>query len=145
MVLKPPSKHMGSLANILHHFGTVWQRRELPNVAMFHYADYKQDLVGELIRLGRALGIDLGRDRAKELSSHASLGAMRSRASEFAPDSTAGIWRSNERFFRAGGRGEWREFFSEEVARRYNDRAAQLAEPELLAWAHHGRGGHDPG
>jgi hypothetical protein len=141
---KPPTKHMGSLANILHHFGTVWERRELPNVAMFHYADYRQDLAGELIRLAALLGIDLSPDRAEELSRYASLSAMRARASEFAPDSTAGIWRSDERFFRAGGRGEWREFFSADVAHRYHDRAAQLAPPELLAWAHDGRSGHDP-
>jgi hypothetical protein len=73
------------------------------------------------------------------------LEAMRDRAAELAPDSTAGIWRSNERFFRAGGRGEWRDFFTEHTFRRYNDRAGQLAARDLLAWAHDGRRGHDPG
>ncbi len=144
----PPVKHMGSLANIMHHFGSVWSRRHLPNVAMFHYADYQQDLAGELARLGAALGLDVGRDRAEALAQHATLGAMRARATELAPDSTEGIWRSNERFFRAGGRGEWRQFFTEEVYRRYIHRADLLSRqcggPDLLAWAHEGRRGHDP-
>ena len=64
---------------------------------------------------------------------------MRARAAEFAPDATEGIWHSNERFFRAGGRGEWRDLFTEGVNRRYHDRINQLAPPDLLAWAHEGR------
>ncbi len=140
----PPAKHMGSLSNILHHFGTLWSRRHLPNVAMFHYADYKADLVGELVRLAQILGVDLGSDRAEELARHATLDSMRARASDLVPESTEGIWRSNERFFRAGGRGEWQEFFTERVYRRYYDRINQLAPPDLLAWAHEGRRGCDP-
>ncbi len=139
-----PPEGMGSLATILHHFGSVWQRRHLSNVAVFHFADYQVDLVGELVRLGQVLGYDVGRDRAEELVKHATLAAMRARASEFAPNATDGIWRSNERFFRAGGRGEWREIFTAVEDRRYIHRASQLAPRDLLAWAHEGRRGHDP-
>jgi hypothetical protein len=139
-----PPEGMGSLATVLHHFGSVWHRRHLPNVAAFHYVDYQVDLVGELVRLGQVLGFDLGRDRAEELVEHATLDSMRARASEFAPNSIDGIWRSDERFFRAGGRGEWREIFTEAEHLRYNHRAAQLAPRDLLAWAHEGRRGHDP-
>jgi hypothetical protein len=139
-----PPEGMGSLATILHHFGSVWQRRHLPNVTAFHYADYQADLVGELVRLGQVLGFGLGRDHAEELAVHASLDAMRARASELAPNTTDGIWRNDAGFFRAGGRGEWRAIFTEAEHRRYNDRAAQLAPQDLLAWAHEGRRGHDP-
>jgi Sulfotransferase domain len=142
---RPPAKHMGSLANVLHHFGSVWSHRRLPNVAMFHYTDYQLDLPGELARLGRVLGYDVTPERAEGLARHASLRAMRARAAELAPESADGIWRDTERFFRAGGRGEWREFFDEFVARRYYDRINQLAPPDLLAWAHEGRGGAEPG
>ncbi len=140
----PPAKHMGSLSNILHHFGTIWSRRHLSNVAMFHYADLRVDLVSELVRLAQILGFDLGRDRAEQLTEHATLDSMRARASDLAPESTEGIWRSNKDFFRAGGRGEWQEFFTERVYRRYYDRINQLAPPELLAWAHEGRRGYNP-
>ncbi|MEK0661900.1 sulfotransferase domain-containing protein [Mycobacterium ulcerans] len=142
--MPPMAKHMGSLSNILHHFNTVWSRRQLPNVSMFHYTDYRADLVGELIRLAGVLGCSLGRDRAEELAQHATLNSMRARAAELAPESTEGIWRSNERFFRAGGSGEWQELFDERVYRRYYDRINQLAAPDLLAWAHGGRRGCDP-
>ncbi|MCV7121749.1 sulfotransferase domain-containing protein [Mycobacterium lacus] len=140
----PPARPMGSLANILHHFGTFWDRRHLPNVAMFHFGDYQRDLTGELVRLAAALGFAIGHDRAAELAQHATLGAMRARATEFAPNSTEGIWRSDERFFRGGGHGEWRECFTDAVYRRYYDRINRLAPPDLLAWAHEGRQGRDP-
>jgi aryl sulfotransferase len=135
-----PTQGIASLATILHHYGTVWHRRHLPNVVMFHYADFRVDLVGELIRLAQVLGVGLGRDRAEELAEHAALGAMRARASELAPDAGRG----NEPFFRAGGRREWRDLFSEADHVRYRDRADQLAPPDLLAWAHDGRQGYDP-
>ena len=142
---KPPMQGIGSLANILHHFGTLWDRRHLPNVALFHYVDYREDLIGEFVRLAEVLGFGLARDRARQLARYATLDAMRARASEFAPDATEGIWRSNERFFRAGGRGEWRDFFTEAVYRRYYDRINQLAAPDLLGWAHEGRHRRAPG
>jgi hypothetical protein len=107
-----PPEGIGSLATIFNHFGSVWDRRHQPNVAMFHYADYQADLAGELDRLGRVLGFDLGHDRAEELAGYANLDAMRARASELAPNTTDGFWRSDERFFRAGGHGEWREIFT---------------------------------
>jgi hypothetical protein len=139
-----PPEEMGSLATILYHFGSVWQRRHLPNVALFHYADYREDIAGELVRLARVLGYDVGRARAEKLVEHASLEAMRARASEFAPNATDGLWRSDERFFRAGGQGAWRDVFTEHELRRYVHRARQLASPDLVVWAHEGRRGYDP-
>lgn len=147
-----PTEGIVSLATILHHFDSVWSQRHLPNVAMFHYADYRTGLVDELLQLAQVLGFDLDRDRAEELAEHATLDVMRARASEFAPRATAGInvkgHGQNEPFFRAGGRGEWREIFTESDHRRYADRAAELAgqlsDPDLIAWAHKGRRGHDP-
>ena len=142
-----PTEGIASLATILHHYGSLWSRRHQPNVAVFHYADYQADLVGELARLAQLLGLDLGRDRAKELAQHATLDAMRAHAEELAPRATDGVLLRNrsEPFFRAGGHGEWRDVFTEAEHRRYPDRAAELAPPDLLAWAHEGRRGHDPG
>ncbi len=139
-----PPKAMGSLASVLHQFGVAWDRRHRPNVALFHYADFQRDLVGELLRLGEVLGISLDRERARELAGHASLSAMRARASEVAPNATDGMWHSDERFFRSGRSGEWREIFTEAEHRRYHHRINQLAAPELLAWAHEGGRGGDP-
>jgi hypothetical protein len=141
-----PLEGVASLATILAHFGSFWDRRQQPNVAMFHYADLRADLVGEFVRLAGVLGIDLARDRAEELAQHATLEVMRARAAELAPKAPPGFRPphesvKHEAFFRAAGRGEWREIFTEAEHRRYAERAAELAGPELLAWAHYGRKG----
>lgn len=140
-----PPKAMGSLANILHQFGTMWDRRHLPNVALFHFADYQADLVGELLRLAGVLGYRLSRDRAVQLAAFATFDAMKTRAADFAPNATEGIWHSDERFFRSGRSGEWQDIFTEVEHRRYYHRINTLAAPDLLAWAHEGRRGRDPG
>jgi Sulfotransferase domain len=139
-----PPEGMSSLATLFHHYNSFWQRKHIPNVAVFHYADYQVDLVGELVRLGQVLGYNLDRLRAEELAHHATLGAMRDRASEFAPNAVDGLWRSDERFFRSGSRGEWQQVFTEQEHRRYLHRVDQLGPRNLLAWAHDGRRGYDP-
>src|SRR5215213_688985 len=46
-----------TLATVLHHLNTGWQRRHESNIALFHYADLQADLAGELLRLADVLGI----------------------------------------------------------------------------------------
>jgi hypothetical protein len=133
-----PPEGMSSLATLLHHFHTFWQRRHLPNVALFHYTDFHADLVGELLRLGRVLGYDISRERAAQLAPHASIDVMRARASDLAPNTTDGFWRSNEQFFRDGTVGGWRAVFTDDEIRRYIHRCAQLAPGDVVRWAHEG-------
>lgn len=139
-----PGAGIESLETVLHHFSTFWSRRHRPNVAMFHYADYQDDLPAELVRLARVLGWEVSERRAAELARHASLDTMRSRASELAPNTTDGLWKRDERFFRSGGGGEWRAVFTDAEHRRYDERVAELVDDDLAAWAHHGRRGADP-
>lgn len=139
-----PPEGMSTLATLLHHFDSFWQRRHLRNVALFHYTDLQTDLVSELIRLGRVLGYDVTRDRAEELAQHASLEAMRARASDLAPNATDGFWRNDEHFFRAGGLGAWREVFTEDEYRRYRHRCTQLVPLDVARWANEGSRGNRP-
>src|SRR5687767_10765631 len=69
-----------TLASVLHLLDTAWQHRREPNVALFHYADFKADLAGELLRLAGVLGIPCSPERARELAPEASLARMRERA-----------------------------------------------------------------
>ena len=126
-----------TLQSLLHHLDTGWQLRHQPNVAMFHYADYQQDLVGEMQRLADALGLAYSRARLAELAPEASLDRMRDRAATVAPE--AGIYVSDRAFFRTGGSGEWMGRGTEADARRYDERVNELVKPDLAAWAHQGR------
>jgi aryl sulfotransferase len=139
--ISPPS-----LASVLHHLDTGWQRRRDANVALFHYADLQTDLAGELLRLARVLGIPCSAERARELAQEASLAQMRERGADVAPSASLGIWKDVRAFFRSGGSGEWRERVSAADLAAYEARVAQLVGPNLAAWAHGGRlaSGVDP-
>jgi hypothetical protein len=135
-----------TLASVLQHLETGWQRRHEANVALFHYADLQADLAGELLRLARVLGIPCSPERARQLAAEASLVRMRERAAEAAPSASLGIWKDVHGFFRNGGSGEWRERLTAADLAAYDARVAELVSPDLAAWVHGGRlaSGVDP-
>jgi hypothetical protein len=135
-----------SLASVLRHLDTGWQRRRDPNVALLHYADLKADLPGELLRLARVLGIPCSPERARDLASEASLARMRERGPDVAPSASQGTWKDARAFFRSGGSSEWQEYLSAADLAAYEVRVAQLVGTDLAAWAHGGRlaSGVDP-
>lgn len=126
------------LAHTLHHVETFWERRDQPNVALFHYADYQADLPGQLARLASALGIERSAERLGELAVAASFANMKARAGDLAPNADIGLWRSAESFFHRGVSGQWRDVLDEEGLERYWARVHELVEPDLAAWAHEG-------
>lgn len=127
-----------TLALVLHHLGTAWERRHLPNVHLVHYGDLRRDTAGELLRLGCALGFDLAPERAAELAAEASLERMRERVEEVAPSASQGIWRDTTRFLRTGGTGEWQVWSTPELDEFYRQRVEALSAPDLARWVHEG-------
>lgn len=127
------------LAHVMHHLRLAWERRHLPNVHLFHYADLKADLPGQVDRLAGVLGIDCSPERARELARLASLEAMRGRAEDTTPEASMGVFTDPGGFFRRGGRGDGVAMMTEQELARYEERVAQLAgDPELAAWVHEG-------
>src|SRR5215210_312761 len=135
-----------TLASMLQHLDTGWQRRGDPNVFLFHYADLKADLASELLRLAGVLGIPCSPGRARELAAEASLARMRERGGDIAPSASRGIWKDASAFFRSGGTREWCERVSTADHAAYEARVAALVRPDLAVWVHGGRlaSGVDP-
>ena len=127
-----------TLAMLLHHLATAWERRSAPNIALFHYSDYCADLPGQILRLAGTLGIELTESRAAELALEASIDRMRERATEIVPSASLGIWRDTSAFLRAGASGEWRDRLTDTDLARYEERVSELAPSDLAAWAHLG-------
>jgi aryl sulfotransferase len=125
-----------NLASTMHHLATFWEVREQPNIILVHYADLQRDLEGEMRRIAQRLGIDISERDFPDLVAAARFDAMRERADEIAPDATEGILKSNRAFFHSGGNGQWRELLDETGHRRYAERVAQLAPPDLIEWVH---------
>ena len=127
-----------TLAEILHHVQTFWDRRDEPNIALFHYSDLSADLSGQMRRLAGVLGIDLDHDRIDELAAAATFDNMKNQADRVAPNTDRGFWLSTSDFFRTGSSGQWRHLLDEAGVRRYDERVAELVPPDLAAWAHQG-------
>jgi aryl sulfotransferase len=127
-----------SLAYMLSHLTTFWERRHAPHVALFHYSDLLADLPGQVRRLTGVLGVEMADDRLLELAAAGTFAAMKKRAQMLAPCSDVGLWRNTDDFFHRGTSGQWREVFTDGDLHRYQDRVAELASAALAAWAHHG-------
>ncbi len=129
--------------SVVGHLRDAWDHRHDPDVALFHYRDYQQDLPGELRRMAAFLGVELSEEQAAAFASESDISKMRARAQELAPDTAHNHshWLDTARFFRSAGRGEWSEDFDEELARRYEERIEEYAkgDGDFIAWAHEGR------
>lgn len=128
------------LASAVHHLQDGWNHRHAPNVSLFHFADYRRDLPGEIARLAEALGTPISAARAAQLADEAGIDRMREQADRLAPDTGTAAWRDNRAFFRSGGTGEWRARATPELLERYEARLAELSDdPAFLDWMHRGR------
>ena len=133
-----------SLAMTLYHLATFWSERADTSVALFHYADMSRDLDGEMRRLGAFLEIDVPHAKWDELVAAASFANMKARSKELTPEVTQGFVKADT-FFRRGSSGEWREFIqTDDDQKHYEERVAELADPDLAQWAHSGSVGRRP-
>ena len=138
MAVDPAEDQLVGLRNLTNHLATFWARREEPNVALFHYADLKADLPGQMRRLAEVLGVDVPESRWDELVHAATFEVMKQKADLLAPDTTHKIWQDTAKFFHHGRSGRWREVLDDAGVARYDALVAELAPPDLVAWMHGG-------
>ena len=129
---------IGSLANLIQHLQTFWDKRDEPQVVLFHYHDLLTDLPGQLQRLAEVLGIDLPAGRIQELAAEATFDKVRERADELAPGVDSGLWRDNRAFFRSGTSEQWKDLLSPDDLTRFDKRLAELAPTDLIEWLYAG-------
>ena len=134
----PADARVLGLAGVLEHLQTFWDRRDEPNVALFHYSDLRADLDGQMRRLAHVLDIEVPGHRWDELVHAASFAEMKQRADVLVPDLEHGIWHDNSQFFDQGRSGRWHALIGDDALPRYDARVAELVSPELAHWAHHG-------
>ena len=129
---------VSGLVGMINHLRTFWDSRDEDNVALFHYADMKADLDGEMRRLASVLNIDVDEARWDELVTAATFERMKDRAEELAPQVTHGFWNETSRFFNRGSSGQWQSFFDDDDVARYEARVHELAAPDFVEWVHAG-------
>jgi hypothetical protein len=129
----PPTAAPSSLLSTLDHVQSFWDVRDSDSTVLLHYTDLRADLEGQMRSVARQLGIDVPADQWPSLVRAASFEEMRGRAAMTVP----GVFIDAAAFFRKARHGEWRQILdNEQDLRRYHERAAALASPDLLAWIH---------
>ena len=130
-----PRDELDSLPGVMWHLDDAWRRRHKSGIVLVHYDDLSTDLDREMRRLAGVLGIAVNEMIWPALVSAAGFERMQAHADYFAPD-PAGVLKDPTRFFRRGTSGEGHEVLTSAEVAHYQDRAAQLAPADLLAWLH---------
>jgi hypothetical protein len=125
-----------TMANLVHHLQTFWDRRHQPQVVLFHYQDLLNDLPDQMRRLAQALAIDVSAERIEQLAAAAAIDKVRERADELAPHVDNNVWRDNRAFFHSGSSGQWKTLLGPDDLARYRRRLGELASPDLIDWLH---------
>ena len=125
----------------MHHLQTFWDVRDDCRTSCCCTTTISQtDLEGEMRRLAARTRHRRARATAGPtlVDGGDASSKMRERADVVAPDTTNAIWLDNRRFFNRGCTGQWRDLLDDADLARYDRRVAELAGPELVAWADHG-------
>jgi hypothetical protein len=124
------------LARVIGHSQSFWEARDRPNIHLFHYADQRADLAGQMGRLADALGVEPPTD---ELVDAARFERMKARSDELVPNSDTPFWQSSQQFFDKARSGDWRELVGADALPRYEAAVrAATDDDDLITWMHHG-------
>jgi hypothetical protein len=136
--VEPTGSGPYSLSDYCDQILTYWDARDAANVHLFHYKDLWADLNGEMRRVASALEVPVDEDRWPAFVEAATLDSMRSRAALTAPEAHMGIWRSPERFFRAGGTRDWASLLTREDLEHFHASLRAFA-GDATGWVLEGR------
>lgn len=133
--MEPEFAH--SLQGLVAHLRSFWEARQRDNVLLLHYADLLADLPGQIRLLADFLDVDVDDERVQEYAAAASFDAMKSRASDLAPNAGQ-FWKEDVAFFHAGGAGRWRELAGadEDDVRYWRSVRSLTDDDDFLAWLH---------
>lgn len=112
-----------------------------PRKLVLNYAGISRDHMGTVRRLDAFLGTGASEDLIAEIVRATEFGAMKAKASAFAPEAAHNLWHSDQGFFAGGRSGKWAAEFTDELIALYDDRfAALLPDPEMRRWIETGYG-----
>lgn len=122
------------------HVQSWWDVRDLPNVALVHFADLKADPAGEIARIADFLGEAPDAARMARVLERSSFDYMKANAAAIAPFAEGAFVGGGRSFINKGVNGRWREVLTpEDIAKGEAVARANLS-PDCLAWLQSGRG-----
>ncbi len=129
----------------VHHYKSYMRWVHLPNVHLFHYADMKADLPGQMSAIADAIGVTHPPELMSRLADAATFGAMKKNAEQHAPEVDDGYWKDKRNFFHSGTSGKWVGRLSNEQISAYDARMNALLSADERRWLEWGTTGVPPG
>jgi aryl sulfotransferase len=137
----PAYGHDSSATSFFQFVRSWWDERHRPNVLLVHYNDLKDDLVGEMRRIGEFLDISIPPQLWPGLVEAAGFSAMRQNGDALMGAVAACFRDGGRRFFHKGTNGRWRNIFREEDLALYDAKLRAELPPACARWVTHGRAG----
>lgn len=134
----PAGTGTADLADFANSVRTYWAARTRANVHLFHYSDLLSDRDRQMRRVAAAISVPVDEERWPGFVDAAGFDAMRSRASDLAPEAHLGLWRSDEDFFRVGRAQAWVDLLPPDEVARFERRLDDLVGAEAALWVRHG-------
>ena len=119
------------LPGIMRSWCAAWARRDEPNVILLRYEDLAADLEGQMRGLAARLDITVPEATWPGLVKAATFEEMRADADRIQPLRDI---KDPAKFFWKGKPGSGRALLTDDDLARYDERAAELAPADLLAW-----------
>lgn len=124
----------------VHHFLSFRKWQHLPNVHLFHYADLKADLAGQMAQIAEVLGVGHPPGVMSKLVEAATFDSMKKNAERNAPDVGDGYRKDKAGFFHSGTSGKWIGKLTDTQIAAYDARMDALLTPDERRWLEGGSG-----
>ena len=130
----PDNFDLQSLEWLCHFLKTYWEYRDLPNIHLYHYADMKRDLRGNIQRVADTLGIAITAAQLDEMTEAATFESMQKKGDQFAPMAGLDAWKSENGFFSSGRNAQWKGKLTEEDLAAFDRRIREFLTQEQVDW-----------
>jgi aryl sulfotransferase len=130
-----------TLATFTEHYEKTALSGRLPDSRLFHYSDMIRDGRAAVDRLAKAAEIDADAALLDAVTEATAFSAMRAKATDYAPVSGTGYWKSDAGFFDSASSNKWEGKLTEEEIAQYRARLANLVpETQARTWLENGNG-----
>ena len=119
---------------------TWWEVRELPNVWFLHFQNLKDDMEGEIEKIGKFLGYESPtKEIWDKMVLHCTFDYMKKNAPLSSPLGGS-LWEGGaDTFINKGTNGRWKDWLTEEDSNRYEKRAIEELGEECAHWLKTGK------
>ncbi len=137
----PDDLKQENLTSLTMHYTQTALSGRLPDLKLLHYSDMIRDGRRTVQALAKAATIDADESVIDKVTAATAFGAMKSRASDYAPVGGTGFWKSDANFFDSASSKKWEGVLSRDDLALYRERLqAMVPDPKARAWLEDGDG-----